>query len=107
MPYGIRKLTELGRALAQRPRVLLLDEPAAGMNDTARETFVAAVTGWMADGDGAVLLIEHDMSLVRQLAHHVVVMDSGAILAQGDFEQIAANESVLAAYLGTGLSAQT
>jgi branched-chain amino acid transport system ATP-binding protein len=102
MPYGVRKLTELGRALVQQPRVLLLDEPAAGMNDSARATFVEAVGRWMETGSGSVLLIEHDMSLVRQLAHHVVVMDSGAILARGDFDQIAADETVLAAYLGTG-----
>ena len=99
LPTGLARLVELGRALATGPSVLLLDEPSSGLNQD--ETVeLGRVLVDLADRGIAVLLVEHDMSLVMSICHHVCVLDYGAIIAQGDPASVQANPAVQAAYLG-------
>jgi len=100
LAYGQRRLLEIATALACRPRVLLLDEPAAGVPEGEREEIFRAVATLPADV--SVLLIEHDMDLVFNFAQRVTVLVNGAILAEGDVQAIAGDERVKAAYLGHG-----
>jgi branched-chain amino acid transport system ATP-binding protein len=99
LPTGLGRLVEVGRALAARPRFLLLDEPAAGQNAEETERFAVLLRS-LADQDTAVLLVEHDMSLVMRVCDEVHVLDLGKIIAVGPPEVIRADETVLAAYLG-------
>jgi len=101
LSYGIRKLTELGRAMVQEPKVLLLDEPAAGLNTEAKQTLVTIVREWRERTGGAYVLIEHDMSLISELADRVIVMELGSLLAEGDYGEVSTNPAVIQAYLGT------
>jgi branched-chain amino acid transport system ATP-binding protein len=99
LPYGEQRLLEIGIALAARPRLLLLDEPSAGLNDT--ET--AAMTGLIRKirGQGiTVLLVEHDMKLVMGLSDRIVVLNFGKKIAEGTPAEIRANPEVIRAYLG-------
>ena len=98
MPYGKRRLLEIALAVAQRPSVLLLDEPAAGVPSAQRQDILDTVAG-LAD-DVSVLLIEHDMDLVFSFAKRMTVMVNGAVLTEGTPEQIAADPQVRAVYLG-------
>jgi len=100
LAYGKRRLLEIATALACKPRVLLLDEPAAGVPEGEREEIFRAVGALPADV--SVLLIEHDMDLVFNFARRVTVLVNGAILAEGDVNAIANDERVRAAYLGHG-----
>jgi branched-chain amino acid transport system ATP-binding protein len=100
MPTGLARLVELGRALATRPKVLLLDEPASGLDDTESQVFAQLLLELAADGM-AVLLVEHDVHLVMQVCAHIHVLDFGAILAVGTPSEIQRNQAVLEAYLGT------
>jgi branched-chain amino acid transport system ATP-binding protein len=100
MPTGLARLVELARALATRPRVLLLDEPASGLDETESESFAQLLLGLAADGM-AILLVEHDVQLVMQVCDVIHVLDFGAILAVGTPEEIQQNQTVLDAYLGT------
>ncbi len=94
-----RRRLEIARALAMRPRLLLLDEPTAGMNET--ETMeMQAVLARLKLGGQAILLIEHKLELVMRLCDRVVVMDEGAVIAQGPPEQVRRDQGVIAAYLG-------
>jgi branched-chain amino acid transport system ATP-binding protein len=99
LPTGQARLVEIGRALATRPRVLLLDEPASGQD----ETETATLAGLLAElaGEGmAVLLVEHDVQLVMRSCQQVHVLDFGAILATGTADEVRNNPAVLTAYLG-------
>ena len=99
LPTGLGRLAEVGRALAVRPRFLLLDEPAAGQDGEETERF-AALLRVLADDGTAVLLVEHDMGLVMTVCDQVHVLDLGRVIAVGPPEQIRRHEAVLAAYLG-------
>ena len=100
MAYGKRRLLEIAIALACEPRVLLLDEPVAGVPAGEREELLATVAALPADV--SVLLIEHDMDLVFSFANRMTVMVNGAVLTEGTPEEIAADERVKAVYLGHG-----
>lgn len=99
LPYGGLKRLEIARALAGRPQVLLLDEPAAGCNPQETETLSALIRA-LADDGLSVVLVEHDMAMVMGLAERVVVMDRGAVIADGPPAAVQADEAVRAAYLG-------
>lgn len=99
MPTGLARLVELARALATQPKVLLLDEPASGLDDAESESFAELLLQLAGEGI-AILLVEHDVQLVMQVCAHIHVLDFGAILAVGSAEEIQQNEQVLAAYLG-------
>jgi branched-chain amino acid transport system ATP-binding protein len=98
LPYGKRRLLEIALAVAQRPKVLLLDEPAAGVPGAERADILATVAALPADV--AVLLIEHDMDLVFSFATRITVLVNGAVLTEGTPREIAADARVKAVYLG-------
>jgi branched-chain amino acid transport system ATP-binding protein len=99
LPTGAGRLVEVGRALAARPKFLLLDEPAAGQDAAETERF-AALLRVLAAGETAVVLVEHDMSLVMGVCDQVHVLDLGKIIATGPPAEIRRDQAVLAAYLG-------
>lgn len=99
LPTGLARLVELGRALATRPRLLLLDEPASGQDEGETEAFAGLLQQLAGSGMG-VLIVEHDVPLVMRLCSQVHVLDFGAILAVGRPEEIQSNQAVLDAYLG-------
>ena len=101
MPTGLARLVELGRALATRPRLLLLDEPASGLDESESDTFAELLFALASDGM-AILMVEHDMPLVMKVCEWIHVLDFGAILAVGTAADIQQNELVLNAYLGAG-----
>lgn len=100
LPTGQGRLVELGRALACKPRVLLLDEPASGQDDAETTRFGALLTELGATGT-AVVLVEHDMSLVMEVCDTVHVLDLGRMIASGDCASVQSDPAVLEAYLGT------
>jgi branched-chain amino acid transport system ATP-binding protein len=100
LPTGQGRLVELARALAVDPKVVLLDEPASGQDDTETARFAALLRELAGDGL-AVVMVEHDMRLVMEVCHPIHVLDFGRILAVGGAEQIRNDEAVLAAYLGS------
>lgn len=100
LPTGQARLVELGRALAARPRVLLLDEPASGLDERETVDFGDLLVH-LARAGLAILLVEHDISLVMRVCEDLSVLDFGQIIAQGDPEAIRNNDAVLAAYLGS------
>jgi branched-chain amino acid transport system ATP-binding protein len=99
LPMGGQKLLEVVRALMAEPRLLLLDEPAAGLND-AETADLAALLRAIRDSGVTVMVVEHNMSLVMGVADEVIVLDAGSIVARGTPKEIQRNERVIAAYVG-------
>lgn len=101
LSYGQQRLVEIARALASEPKLILLDEPAAGMNSKEKMDLNEKIRDITAKGT-TVLLVEHDMSMVMNVADKIYVLNSGKNLAEGTPEEIASNPDVIEAYLGRG-----
>jgi branched-chain amino acid transport system ATP-binding protein len=99
LPTGYARLVELARALARQPQVLLLDEPASGLNE-GETLALGSLLRSLADEGLAVVLVEHDMSLVMQTCHRVAVLDLGSIIAEGSPDEVRRHPAVVEAYLG-------
>lgn len=100
LPYGTRKLVELGRALAMEPSLLLLDEPTAGMNHEEKRDMMFWIRDVRDDFDVTIIMVEHDMNLVMDLSDEVMAMNFGVKLVQGSPEMVQNHPDVLEAYLG-------
>lgn len=100
LPYGMRKRVDLGRALALEPKLLLLDEPMAGMNVEEKEDMARFIIDIFETRKIPVVLVEHDMALVMDIAERVIVLDFGIKIAEGGPEDIVNNPRVISAYLG-------
>jgi branched-chain amino acid transport system ATP-binding protein len=100
LPFGVRKLVGVGRALAMRPRVLLLDEPSSGMNRQEKEDLARFLLRIKYELGIPMLWVEHDMKLIGDLADRLAVLDYGRKIAEGSLEEIISNPAVVHAYLG-------
>ena len=101
LPYGLQKRVDLGRALALEPKVLLLDEPMAGMNVEEKQDMCRFILDVNDEFGTTVVLIEHDMSVVMDISDRVVVLDYGKTIGDGTPEEVRKNPEVISAYLGT------
>jgi branched-chain amino acid transport system ATP-binding protein len=100
LPYGVQKRVELARALVTRPRLLLLDEPFAGMNANEKARMANTIRRCVAEFGTTVLLIDHDMEMVMGLSDHVAVLNFGKLIAAGDPDAVRRHPAVIDAYLG-------
>jgi len=102
LSYANRRRLEIARAMATNPRLLLLDEPAAGMNPKETHEITELIAKLRDEGGYTILVIEHDMHVVEGISDRVVALDHGVKIAEGTFEQVATSPRVVEAYLGTG-----
>ena len=100
LPYGLQKRVELARALAMRPRMLMLDEPVAGMNREETEDMARFILDVQEEWGVSVLLVEHDMGMVMDISSHVVVLNFGQVIATGTPDEVRRHPQVIEAYLG-------
>ena len=100
LPYGVRKKVELGRALAMEPKLLLLDEPSAGMNQEEREDLIYTIQDLRAELGITVLMIEHHMQMVQTISDRVLAINFGRPITQGSPSRVASHPQVIQAYLG-------
>jgi branched-chain amino acid transport system ATP-binding protein len=100
LSYANRRRLEIARATATNPRILLLDEPAAGMNPAETHEITELIAQLRTEGGYTILVIEHDMHVVEGISDRVVALDHGVKIAEGSFEAVATNEKVVEAYLG-------
>lgn len=101
LPYGHQRRVEIARALAGRPQVLLLDEPAAGLNDGETAELKALIHDVRSDHGCSIIVIDHDMSLIIGVSHRIQVLDEGQVIFAGDPEDAFRQRRVVEAYLGT------
>ncbi len=106
LPYGEQRRLEIARALALEPKVLLLDEPTAGMNPRETEETMEFISNLRSELGLTILLIEHDMKVVMGISDRITVMDFGKVIAEGKPEEIRKNPRVIEAYLGQGAAAE-
>ncbi|MDF2910402.1 MAG: transporter ATP-binding protein [Sporolactobacillus laevolacticus] len=102
LAYGAQRRLEIGRAMAAKPKVLLLDEPAAGMNPKETEKLTNLIYDLRSKLDVTIILIEHDMKLVMKISDYIYVLDHGELIASGKPDEIRTNKKVIEAYLGKG-----
>ena len=100
LPYGVQKRVELARALAMNPDIVLLDEPAAGMNSEETEDIARFIIDLHEERKKTIILVDHDMNMVMDIAQRVMVLNFGEKLAEGTPKEIVSNENVIEAYLG-------
>ncbi len=101
LPYGIQRRVELARALIAEPRILLVDEPGAGLNGAERQLIVTILRSVASRGNLGVILIEHDIGMIARACDHVVVLDRGKLLSEGTPDVVRRDPAVVSAYLGT------
>lgn len=102
LPYGQRRLVEIARALVTRPKVLLLDEPAAGLTPTEKTKLLTLIRQLNQERDLTLVLVEHDMNVIMSVCHRITVLNFGEKIGEGTAKEVRGNPAVIEAYLGSG-----